>query len=398
VSPARSKHLRPPPLRLARDEAAAFLVGHQHLGAPQFAPGARGVRKLLSQLRCIQLDPLDVLGTNADLVALARVDGLRRGDVYRALLPGHAFEHFAKERCLLPARAFPFYRDRAAQTPWWRLGERVQRLPAQVLERVLEEVRERGPASAAELTDHGAVVPMDWSGWKGTGRATAMALEVLWTRCQVVVCGRGPGGKRYDVPERALPRVAAARVEAGDAEAAFARWALLERVEAAGLLSRAGGAHWSMLAEVRNSGLPDALVEEGALQEVEVEGSPRRYLAPAGFRRRRHAVPDARMRLLGPLDPLLWDRELVRCAFGFEYVWEVYKPAAQRRWGWYVCPLLQRGQLVGRLEGRVEGDVLTVSRLWKEPGHRFDDAALDELLARHAAACGASRVKRPRRA
>ena len=104
------------------------------------------------------------------------------------------------------------------------------------------------------------------------------------------------------------------------------------------------------------------------------------------------------MRILGPLDPMLWDRELVRCAFGFEYVWEVYKPEAQRRWGWYVCPLLHRGQLVGRLEGRVEGDVLTVSKLWREEGRTLDDAALDEALARHAAACGAKRVKRPRRA
>ncbi|MBF5043263.1 winged helix DNA-binding domain-containing protein [Simulacricoccus sp. 17bor-14] len=396
MSPRRAQG---PAVRLSREEAARFLVGHQHLAAPDFSPGVRGVRQLLLQLRCIQLDPLDVLGTNADLVALARVEGLRKGDVYRALLPGHAFEHFAKERCLLPAYAFPYYRDRAAQAPWWRLGDREQRLPPQVVERVLHEVRERGPVSAAELTDHGSVVPIDWSGWKGTGRATAMALEVLWTRCQVVVCGREPRGKRYDVPERALPKVAGVQVaHAGNAEEAFLRWALLERVEAAGLLSRAGGAHWSMLAPVRTSGLPDALVAEGLLEEVEVEGSPRRYLAPRGFRARRHPEPDGRMRLLGPLDPLLWDRELVRCAFGFEYVWEVYKPEHQRRWGWYVCPLLHRGQLVGRLEGRVEEGALVVSRLWRERGRGFDEDALDAALARHAEALGAARVKRPRRA
>jgi hypothetical protein len=102
------------------------------------------------------------------------------------------------------------------------------------------------------------------------------------------------------------------------------------------------------------------------------------------------------MRILGPLDPLLWDRGLVRLAFGFEYVWEVYKPASQRRWGWYVCPLLHRGQLVGRLEARVEEDVLRVDKLWREKGVKLDDAALDEALARHAKACGATRVRRPR--
>jgi uncharacterized protein YcaQ len=66
------------------------------------------VRALVARLRCIQLDPRDPLGTNADLVALARVDGIAKGDVYRHLLPGYAFEHFAKERCLLPASAFPW--------------------------------------------------------------------------------------------------------------------------------------------------------------------------------------------------------------------------------------------------------------------------------------------------
>jgi len=374
--------------------ARAWLVSHHALATPRFASGAEGTRALLHALRCIQLDPLDVIGTNADLVALARVEGLARGDVYRHLMPGHAFEHWAKERCLLPAYAFPYYRERTRETPWWHLATRLERLPTKVLEAVLEEVTARGPITAAQLTNHGAVKPLDWSGWKGTGKATSMALEVLWTRCQVVVSGRGAGGKRYDVPERALPSIAG-KSAPGGAEA-FERWALLERVEAAGLLSRAAGPHWSVLSEVRTSQLPDALVREGLMEEVAVPGSPRRYLAPAGFRERPVEEPDARVRILGPLDPLLWDRGLVKLLFGFEYTWEVYKPAEQRRWGWYVCPLLHRGRLVGRLEARVVDGVLRVDNLWREKGVKLDDAAVDEALARHAKACGATRVRRPR--
>ncbi|MEO7093751.1 MAG: winged helix DNA-binding domain-containing protein, partial [Polyangiales bacterium] len=339
--------MRPAPTSLPRDEARRFLVAHHHLARPSFPRGGAGVRAVLRALRCIQLDPLDVIGTNADLVVLARVDGVGRGDVHRHLYPGHAFEHFAKERCILPASAFPYYRDRAAETPWWRLGERVRRLPPRVIDEVLAEITARGPIAEGELRDHGGVEALDWSGWKGTGRATKMAIEVLWTRCQIVVCGRadrGGKGKTWDVPERALPDVARAR-PATD----FARWALLQRVEAAGLLSRNAGAHWSMLSDVRTSGLPDALIAEGAIEEVTVEGAARRYLAPAGFRARATAEPDDRLRILAPLDPLLWDRALVANAFGFEYVWEVYKPAADRRWGWYVVPLMHRGQLVGRL-------------------------------------------------
>jgi len=377
-------------IELSRDEARRFLVRHHGLDRPLRAKGARGIRRALQRLRMIQLDPLDAIGTNADLVALARVDGAAKGDVYDALLPGHAFEHFAKERCLLPAEAFAAYRDRAVQTPWWRLTERSKRVPASVLDEVLAEVRERGPATSAQLTDHGAVKALDWSGWKGTGRMTTMALEILWTRCRVVVAGRADNGaKIYDLPERALP-------DHHDAEApAFHRWALLERVDAAGLMSTATGPLWGMLRDVRAE-LTRDLVEDGTLAEVVVEGSRRRYLARPDLAIGRRD-PDDRLRILGPLDPVLWDRKLVAQAFGFEYVWEVYKPAAQRRWGWYVCPLLHRGRLVGRIEAAVEDGALVARNVWPEEGESLDRRALDAALARHAAALGVtSRSRRAR--
>ncbi len=441
------------PVELTRAEARAFLVGHHALGAPELPPGAEGVRALLERLRCIQLDPLDPLGTNADLVALARVDGIAKGDVYRHLLPGQAFEHFAKERCLLPASAFPWYRAHAAvEAPWWSHEERLRRLPEGVVERVLAELRARGPLSAGELADHGRVEPLDWSGWKGTPRAAKMALEVLQTRCDVVVCGRGPRGKLYDVPERALPEVArlpnpllrrgggprtvgssatagargqhapnskAAKPAAasgastsaegsaaghpsssagrGGAQPGFDRWAIRERVEAAGFLARGGAASvWSTLHSARRAGVADALLAEGAVEEVRVEGSRRTYLAPLGFAGRHHPEPDDRVRLLGPLDPLLWDRDLVRTAFGFDYTWEVYRPLHLRRFAWYVCPLLRGGALVGRLDGAVRDGALRIAAVWAEPGGALDRASLLACLERHAEACGVRRVVLPR--
>lgn len=366
-------------ISITPDVARRFLVNHLGLNQPHVGD----VTSLLNRLRCIQLDPLDPMGTNADLVAMARLDGIGRGDVYN-VMPGGAFEHFAKERCLLPAGAFPYYRDQAHETPWWRLGERERRLPPGVLDAVLSEVEARGPLTTAELSDHGAVKAMDYSGWKGTGRAATLAIQVLWTRCQVVVCGRRGAHKLYEIPGRALPEVA--NSPAGD----FAPWAVTERVEAAGLLARAGGPQWSMLRDVRTSELPDQMLADGRLVEVSVTGSRRPYLAPADFRERAQTDPDGRLRILGPLDPVLWDRKLVHHVFGFEYIWEVYKPEAKRRWGWYVCPLLFDGLLVGRIDARIQDSTLVVSRLWRE--RPFSEAALTQALERHAAACGANGV------
>jgi uncharacterized protein YcaQ len=378
-------------INLSRDEARDYLLGHLGLRRPVH----RNPVALLRALRMIQLDPLDAIGTNVDLVAFARVDGLQRGDVFRAVYPRHAFEHWAKERCLLPASAFPWYRSRAQEASWWSHEERQRRLPEGVLERVLDEVRQHGPMTAAQLTDHGRVEAMDWSGWRGTPRAATMAVEVLWTRCDLVVCGREGNTKLYDVPERALPSVAMLPAPASQEE--FLRWAVLERVEAAGLLSRsASHSMWSGLGDAKRLGIADRLVEEGVLAAVTIEGSSRPYLAAANFRRRRFPKSDGRMRILGPLDPLLWDRVLVQQVFGFEYVWEVYKPAHQRKWGWYVCALLHGDRLVGRLEGTVDR-CLRIAKIWREADAVLDEAALDEALARHAASCGVGRVVRPKR-
>lgn len=374
---------------LPADHARQRLLTHQHLHAPLPQQGTEGARALLGHLRMIQLDPLDPMGTNAELVAWARVDGLARHQVYDALLPGHAFEHFAKERCLLPAEVFPTWRDHAQRRRRVNTKARRSKLPEGVLEAVLAEVRARGPLTARELEDRGAVEQLDWSGWKSTGKATSMALAVLWRECALVVCGRGPGGKRYDIPERALPDVAGLPSQSLD------QLGLLERVRAAGLLPRADGPWWSMLTETRRSGAVDKAVSEGIVEEVQVEGSRRTFLVEPGWADGAVEAADDRLRLLGPLDPLIWDRKLVQQLFGFRYLWEVYKPASKREWGWYVLPLLHRGQLVGRLEGRRDGDVLRIDTLWAESGRELDLGALDAALALHATRLGLSAVERP---
>ena len=346
---------------------------------------------LLDALGCIQLDPLDPMGTNADLVVMARLDDARRGEVYERIY-ANAFEHFAKVRCLLPASAFPHYRARFGHTEWWGSQSRKAKVSASLVEEVLAEVREQGPCTAAELSDRGAVVPSDYSGWKGTAKATNLALELLWSQCRLVVCGRRGRRKLYDVPERALGPGALA--EPGEP---FERWAIGHRAACAGLLPRRSGPWWSTLGHARQGPELESLLEEGTLVELRVEGVAGSYLAPPAFLESSPGDPDDELRILGPLDAVLWDRRLVSAVFGFDYLWEVYKKAELRRWGWYVMPLLHRGHLVGRLEGRVAGSALVIDSLWESRRGGLDLEALDVALAHHAAACGCDFFERPDR-
>lgn len=88
-------------------------------------------------------------------------------------------------RCFIPASSFPAYARHAPETVWWKTAVRTERVPAEIVEAVLAEVREKGPIKASDLTDRGTVKPLDWSGWKSTSKATSMALDILWTQCKV---------------------------------------------------------------------------------------------------------------------------------------------------------------------------------------------------------------------
>lgn len=365
-------------ITLSAGEARRWLLHAVALDRP-FPPGVAGARELLDTLGCIQLDPIDRVGTNAELVAFARVPGLVRGELHGALTNA-SFEHFAKERCLVHPRYLAAYRSQAVQTRWWRNDERMERLDSKLIEDVYAEVRERGPVTSQQLADRGKTAPMDWSGWKGTSSLSSLALEVLWVRCDVVVPGRDARGRRlYDVPERALPEWIDHPVPSDVLPSL-----VVDRVRTAGLLSTSQSPMWSTLGAARTDGTVDHLVEDGRLLLVQVEGQAKPYLAvPELARWRDPGSAQRQMTVLGPLDPLLWDRGLVRLVFGFDYVWEIYKPAAVRRWGYYVVPLLHGDALVGRLEAHREGNILLVDRTWTEQ-EPLDTMALGACLDRLA--------------
>jgi uncharacterized protein YcaQ len=106
---------------------------------------------------------------------------------------------------------------------------------------------------------------------------------------------------------------------------------------------------------------------------------------------------------LAPLDPFVWDRDLLRSLYDFDYVWEVYVPERKRRWGYYVLPLLFGDDLVGRIEPRTDrrAGVLRITDIWWQDGFDplmadgFIDAFVDALVA-HARFVGASRIVWPR--
>jgi uncharacterized protein len=337
---------------------------------------------------CIQLDSISTVERSHRIALGARIGAYPEDAVSRLLAAGRLFEYWAHEACLLPVEDYAMHRWRMARYagthPWH--GNVLDREP-ELTERVLAEIRERGPLGSRDFEGDGSGTMWNW-------KPAKVVLEALYSAGRLSIAGRDRFQRLYDLPERVLPEsVLDSRIPSEDE---FVRWATLRGVEARGALTEAAVAEmWRLAgggARVRSHA--DALIAEGALVRVEVEDGKAPVLVPAG---REPDGPLPRALLLSPFDNLLWDRTFLERVFGFRHVIEVYKREHERVYGYYVLPLLRRDRLVGRADlkhDRGEG-VLRVRAFHREPGvrGRLDDV-LDAALERLARVVGAERVTR----
>jgi uncharacterized protein YcaQ len=86
---------------------------------------------------------------------------------------------------------------------------------------------------------------------------------------------------------------------------------------------------------------------------------------------------------LAPLD-IVSARGRAKKVFDFEYLWEVYKPLEQRRWGYYTLPILYGDDLVARLDPKLERTTMTLQIMgfWHEDDAPVKDSAFADALAR----------------
>lgn len=270
---------------------------------------------------------------------------------------------------------------------WWA---HVERTHPHLREEILDEIRARGPLGSRDFDG-----PLEKGMWE---RKPAKAmLDRLWNRGQLVIAGRSAFQRLYDLPERVLPQ---AVLEAPvPSEPERLRALALKAVRARGALTDAGIVeHWRLrggAARVRPA--IDGLVAEGLLERVRVADDGAAVVIPANAELDLPA-PTAAV-LLSPFDNLLWDRPFARRMFGFEHLIEVYKPAPQRRFGYYVLPLLWRDRVVGRADlksERASGELM-LKAFHREDGVRSSgalDVALDVALERLRRLAGLERVRR----
>ncbi len=363
-------------LRLSVTEARRLAVRAQRLDgpAPRGRPDREAILDVCRSLRCLQLDPTNVVARNHLLVVFSRL-----GPFDPALLEQLAyedrvlFEYWAHEASLVLSEDLPLHRhlmrtsrhERARR--WWDLNEEFRAF-------ILDRLRADGPLPLREIEDR-SVAPSLSIGWTN-GSIVSRMLDMMWVRGQVGIAGRSGGKRLWDLMERCLPPGAPDHVPD---EAEVTRTATLLAIRALGV---ARGPHIrAHFTRGRYPGLPGtlaALHEQGEIVPVEVDG-----LGDGWWMRAEDAEPDGdwrgRTALLSPFDNLLCDRARTEQLFGFSHRLEIYTPKAKRRWGYFVLPILHHDRLIGRADLAIDRKA---SRLVAHAIHREPDSPRGKAVAR----------------
>ena len=385
--------------QLTRSQARQFILAKQGLlGAYRFT-GKDGAYAFIRQAGCIQFDPVDVCGKNAELTLQSRVKGFRKTMLQDLLYKDRRLVDYAdKELSIWPAEDWPYfsgYRERSRAQ-----GARFDGL-SELEEQAVSYIRENGPVSSDTLPIEGEIFwhsTMHWSGnWQKNSPAARSVLEQLYTDGVLLIHHKKSSRKFYDLAERYLPSALLHAENPCEDEEEFLTWRVKRRIGAAGLLWNRNSTAYlglDMNAEKRQQVL-EKLEAAGEILPARVEG-----IRP-GFHYLRSDAPlmedvlqgcadlKPRMEFLAPLDPFLWDKSMIQALWDFQYSWEIYTPKEKRKYGHYTLPILYGENFAGRIDCTADrkAGVLHVNGLWWEPGVRQTKkllTALERTLKRFA--------------
>ena len=385
---------------ITRQQARQFILARQGLiGSYRFI-GKDGAYAYVRQAGCIQYDPVDVCGRNAELTLQSRVKGFRKSMLHELLYEDRKLVDYAdKELSIWPTEDWPYfssYRDRSRE-----LGRTFDGLE-ELKTRAIRYIRENGPVCSDTLPIEGEIFwhsSMHWSGnWDKKSQAARSVLEQLYTDGELIIHHKKGSRKYYDLAEKYIPAsVLHAENPCGDDEA-FASWRVLRRIGAVGLLWDKNSTAFlgiDLNAERRKRILAD-LTEAGQVSSVMVEGikTPFYYRSEDDALMRTILEGQAdlkpRMSFMAPLDPLFWDKTLILALWDYRYSWEIYTPAVKRKYGYYTLPILFGDRFTGRIEAVADRKkkILCVKGLWWEPDVRQTkklNTALERTLRNFAA-------------
>ena len=384
---------------ITKQQAGRFILAKQGLIGSYVFIGKSGAYDYVRQAGCIQYDPVDVCGKNAELTLQSRVKGFSKSMLQELLYEDRKMVDYAdKELSIWPVEDWPYfssYRNRSR-----KLVKTFKGLN-QLEKKAISYIKDNGPVTSDTLPIEGEIFwhsSMHWSGnWHKKSQAARSVLEQLYTDGVLIIHHKKGSRKYYDLAEKYIPESILNSENPCKSDGEFMEWRVLRRIGALGLLWDKNSTAFlgiDINAEKRKNIL-ESLMLQGKITPVNVQGIKQTFYYLSGDDPLMASIVygsadlKSRMSFIAPLDPLMWDKSMILALWDYQYSWEIYTPAVKRKYGYYTLPILLGDRFVGRIEAVPDRKkkVLEVKGLWWEPGIRQTKklkTELEKLLIRFA--------------
>ena len=366
--------------------ARAFVLGQLGLSGPLW-PAEDAARRALD-LGMIQIDSIRVNGLRNHEIAWAARTDAPVADLYRLLYQDRGmlethYPQFATRRDWLPWFVKDFHK--ALRNP-----DRLKEMRP-LMRKVKKWIREEGPLSPADLESERVI------GGFNTIKETTRALEYLFYVGEVQIAGRSKHFHRlFDLTERVAPELLEKHAPKRRDELAFFAQSAAQvlKLGTRRQLTERTAHHigtWRGGMQLGRKAV-DQAIKSGLLLEAPfaraADGAP--LYALAEDLAKPLPEPDDIVRIVPPLDNLLFNRRRFVELFGFEYKFEAYTPQDQRRF-YFAMPVLYRHDLAGLVDAKKDGDTWRIVGLDLMKPVPADN--LRRALHRLARIAGATRVE-----
>ena len=375
-----------------------FLDRHALSDAPTGPAKGEVLAAQINRIGFVQVDSITTVERAHHMILFARRQSYKPENLKPLLERDRAlFEHWTHDASILPVALFPHWQHRFARDTnrladnwrnWFRDGYEAK------FDEILRRISDEGPVTSTDVGVGEARGKGGWWDW----HPSKTALEWLWRTGALSITRRDGFQKVYDLTERVIPECH--RAATPDLQETT-DWACNSALNHLGFATATElAAYWNAvpIADARvwcRAELAAHRLIELAVQNA--DGTTRPAYARPDILSQTPPEPPARIRILSPFDPALRDRHRAERLFGFRYRIEVFVPEAKRTYGYYVFPLLEGANLIGRIDIKAFRDraELRVKALWPEVGVNLTPARLARLnaeLTRMAQFSGCSSV------
>ena len=357
-----------PHLSLA-DARNLHLAAQGLLNKPRRQASLEDIPATISRMSLLQIDTINIVARSPYLVLFSRLGNYPAQWLDESLARGELMEYWAHEACFMPRSDFRLIRHRmlAPEKMGWKYKDAWMQEHEAEIAQLIQHIHDKGPVRSADF-EHPRKGASGWWEWKPHKRH----LEGLFTAGKVMVIERRNFQRVYDLTHRVMPDWDDERDLVSQTEAEIIM--LDNSARSLGIFREQWLADYYRLKRPALAAWREARAEQQQIIAVHVEKLGNLWLhddlLPLLERALAGKLTATHSAVLSPFDPVVWDRKRAEQLFDFSYRLECYTPAPKRQYGYFVLPLLHRGQLVGRMDAKMhhQTGILEVISLWLQEG------------------------------